>query len=330
MSKNIFLILISLFCLYIGIFKASPPATSDLLAQVELCFVDGQIPCRWSIDAHNQLGSFQLNSIPPLVYYIALLFRLFGLSYQYSLILTNILFVAISTYFIYSKFKQNIFTTFSILLISFFTNSILPLTFLILFLYYSRNRHIQSSLFIGFLILSITKIYILPTLIITFIITKLFNQTKTKQLIYSVILGLLFSAFYIGPAFLNSPTSNFEITNQNLNQPTTISGQAILSQFRKRSNFWRLTAEVAGDQPANVNIPISYHPFWKILIDQQPTIPQNKSLSKPTQIIIPPGNHTVVAFLENDTPTFIFNLITLITIIYIFIVTFPYHEKKSS
>ena len=142
------------------------------------------------------------------------------------------------------------------------------------------------------------------------------------------MLALLLSSFYLGPSLTELLQNQLKLSETKLNYPQVIKGQAYLSQFQKRSNFWRLTAEVSSNESAKAIIPISYHPSWTILIDQAKTIPTNDTLYQPTIINIPPGQHTIVAFLQNSTSTFIFNLLTLLTGLYLFVVSFPKNVKK--
>jgi hypothetical protein len=322
---SIFIIIIS----YITIkYDIGPAFGISYLKQTEQCFIDGQIPCRWLIDSNNGLGFPVFNYLSPLPYYISLIFRQFGFDYSVSLVLTITTISLFLFYFLNKLFPKKIFLVFTITILSLFTTAIFPLTLVVIFFSIFNKNLYLASLFFGLALISVDIQYFLYLLILTNLTLFLFYSQNLKKILSVTILALLLSSFYIGPSLTELFQNQPKLSETSLNYPQVIKGQAYLSQFQKRSNFWRLTAEVSSNEMAQAIIPISYHPTWTILIDQMKTIPTNDTLYQPTIINIPPGQHTIVAFLQNSTSTFIFNLLTLLTGLYLFVVSFPKNVKK--
>ena len=322
---SIFIIIIS----YITIkYDIGPAFGISYLKQTEQCFIDGQIPCRWLIDSNNGLGFPVFNYLSPLPYYISLIFRQFGFDYSVSLVLTITTISLFLFYFLNKLFPKKIFLVFTITILSLFTTAIFPLTLVVIFFSIFNKNLYLASLFFGLALISVDIQYFLYLLILTNLTLFLFYSQNLKKILSVTILALLLSSFYIGPSLTELFQNQPKLSETSLNYPQVIKGQAYLSQFQKRSNFWRLTAEVSSNEMAQAIIPISYHPTWTILIDQMKTIPTNDTLYQPTIINIPPGQHTIVAFLQNSTSTFIFNLLTLLTGLYLFVLSFPKNVKK--
>jgi len=322
---SIFIIIISLITIK---FNIGPDFSISYLKQTEQCFIDGQIPCRWLEDSNNGLGFPIFNYLSPLPYYFSLIFRQFGFDYSVSLALTIITVTLFLFYFLNKLFPKKIFLTSTITILSLITSTIFPLTLTVLFLSFFNKNLYLASLFFGLALISVDIQYFPYLLILVILTLFLFYNQNLKKIFSVTILALLLSSFYFGPSLIELFQNQPKLSETSLNYPQVIKGQAYLSQFQKRSNFWRLTAEVSSNESAKAIIPISYQPFWTILIDQVKTIPTNDTLYQPTIINIPPGQHTIVAFLQNSTSTFIFNLLTLLTGLYLFVVSFPKNVKK--
>lgn len=86
-------------------FKGFFPMHDDMqvgrLYQMDLCFRDGQIPCRWVPDMGYSYGYPLFNFYPPFPYYLGQFFHLLGFSYINSIKLLFILGFFVSGVFIY-------------------------------------------------------------------------------------------------------------------------------------------------------------------------------------------------------------------------------------
>lgn len=94
-------------------------------------------------------------------------------------------------------------------------------------------------------------------------------------------------------------------------QPWIIQGEARISEYRERSNFWRFSVEVPQDQAVLAAVPVFDFPVWQVLIDQQPV---EHTADEPSGVILvslPGGKHTVVGILENTLLRQVANAISL-------------------
>jgi len=76
------------------------------LYQMDLCFRDGQIPCRWVPDMGYGYGYPLFNYYPPLPYYVGEIFHLLGFSYLNSVKILFILGLFFSGFFAYLLGKE--------------------------------------------------------------------------------------------------------------------------------------------------------------------------------------------------------------------------------
>lgn len=315
-------------CLIIGYLHINPPLSPSYLQQTEQCFLDGQIPCRWLMESNQGLGFPVFNYISPLPYYASLFFRLLGFNYSFSLILFTMLISLILYVYLKKLSFSNIFLRLLIITLSLLTNSTFPLTFFLLFLHYFPKNHYLSSLFLSLLLISVSNVFIVPILIFSLTSIILLKTYTIKSIFKTFFLSAMISSFYLGPSLISLYQKLPNVLQNSIDQPQVVDGQAYLSEFRKRSNFWRLTVNAATESQAL--IPVSYHPSWTILIDQKPIIALNNTLYQPTHIKIPTGQHTIVAFLQDSSSTSIFNLITLLSVSYLFVISFPKNVQKNS
>lgn len=289
-------------------FSLSNSLSVENLIRTEQCFFDGQIPCRWANDGSGPL----INFIPPANLYSAMIFRLLGFDYSISLILSQVLLFLINIYFLArllpSRHLFLIFLPFTILS-SLFSFS-LPLA-AVLFTYTLLKSKSELYRLISTLPLTIILISLPSTLsIFVFIPLAYFLIRRFTPSILPFILALFLSFFYLIPALFDPRP--FTMVNR-LAVPTVTTGIASISQYRTRSNFWRFTVNAPSNQTATIQLPTDFYPGWKILVDQKPVLPVN---TFPLTISIPPGDHTVVAFLENTPLRLWSNLLTLFTFVF--------------
>ena len=113
--------------------------------------------------------------------------------------------------------------------------------------------------------------------------------------------------------------------------PWVVEGEADISQFRKRSNFWRFTVNNSSNQPAVVRVPVFDFPHWIVLLDQQPIEFHSNNPGGVIEFTIPPGQYTAVGRFTNTPLRSAANLITLssFAILLIFTIhTAKKHENK--
>lgn len=94
--------------------------------------------------------------------------------------------------------------------------------------------------------------------------------------------------------------------------PWLVEGSANITEFAKRSDFWRFTIETIGNQPSVVAVPVFDFPNWEILIDQKLT-PYTVDNTGVIRITIPLGKHTVVGWFKNTPLRSLANFVTLVS-----------------
>ncbi len=92
-----------------------------------------------------------------------------------------------------------------------------------------------------------------------------------------------------------------------------VGGKARITEFSKRSDFWRFTIEVAENKPALVMVPVFNFPGWEVFIDQNKTEISSDNSQGLISLSVPPGKHTVVGWFRNTPGRSLANLITLIS-----------------
>lgn len=106
----ILLILMALPTFWLLLGRGYFPMHDDLqigrLYQMDLCFRDGQIPCRWVPDMGYGYGYPLFNFYPPLPYYVGEIFHLLGFSYLNSVKILFILGLLFSGIFAYLLGKE--------------------------------------------------------------------------------------------------------------------------------------------------------------------------------------------------------------------------------
>lgn len=326
-----------IFLFILSFYSTSLPLSTTILRQTEQCFLDGQIPCIFLSDINNGFAyPFFLNQTP-MPYYFALNFRLIGFNYSLSLIVSSVIVLLASIYLFRKTFfqknsYQSIFISILISLIFFyFSNLNLLLGFCLLILLNTSKPYL-SALTIGFIIIASSKPILIPIVIFIILAMIFLFKNKTSQLWLYTFFGIILSSFYLVPAFFNKiPSLPADILkNDNTLKPVLITGNADISEYRKRSNFWRFTVNTIGDQNSLISIPVVFYDGWTYFIDQVEPIPYNPEQLKPVYLSIPPGKHTVTAFFKGNRLNFISNTLSLISLISIFVITFPKHVDKFS
>jgi len=84
-----------------------------------------------------------------------------------------------------------------------------------------------------------------------------------------------------------------------LEEPWVVEGEAKVSEFKKRSNFWRFTIETIGDQNPIVEVPIFDFPKWEVFADINKVDYQVNPETGTIQVEVPAGKRTVTGWLRN-------------------------------
>jgi hypothetical protein len=95
--------------------------------------------------------------------------------------------------------------------------------------------------------------------------------------------------------------------------PWVVEGEARVTEFRKRSNFWRFTVDVIIPSSAHILIPVFNFPRWQVLIDQQPVLFTDNNSLGIIEVEVPSGKHTVVGWFENTPLRVLANSLSLIS-----------------
>lgn len=82
-------------------------------------------------------------------------------------------------------------------------------------------------------------------------------------------------------------------------EPRVIEGEARVSEFKKRSNFWRFTIETIGEQPPTIEVPVFDFPQWEVFADLDKVDYQVNPDSGVIQVQVPLNKRTVTAWLRN-------------------------------
>lgn len=211
-----------------GYFYMQDDLQAFRIHQMNECFEDGQIPCRWVPDAGYQYGYPQFNFYPPSVYYIGEVIHLVGFSITNTVKIMFILGYILSALAMYvlvkdisgkwSGFIAGVLYTYIPYkavevyvrgaLNEFWALIAFPLIFWAIYklIKTAKARYIVwLSVSIAFLLtthLLMTMIFIVPALVWTFY--WLYAEKKRNLLphiILSSVLGFLLASFFVLPAF---------------------------------------------------------------------------------------------------------------------------------
>jgi len=194
------------------------------LYQMDLCFRDGQIPCRWVPDMGYGYGYPLFNYYPPLPYYVGEIFHLLGFSYLNSikiLFILGLLFSGIFAYLLgrelWGKYGGLVTAVFYLYvpyhavdvyvrgaLNEFWGLVLFPAVFWATYKLIKEKRKIfvaALAFFLALLLLShnLMAFFILPFLIVFALFLILVSKTKQKDNLVVTFgrgLGISFSSFF--------------------------------------------------------------------------------------------------------------------------------------
>jgi len=323
--------------------------------EMDRCFRDSQIPCRWISGLENPYGSPIFNYLPPLPYYFGAL--VFSITQSLTVavkivLLSGLVGGFITTYLLINKLlgilKANlsaifyIFLSLSIIFYSYekvgFAWGLIffPLVILSLNLLLQKKR-LQNFLFfsisLSLLILSTEAALPFIGLIIVWI---LFKSIRIKDFTFvvaslsSILLAFLLSSFYIFPSILERNLVYSVSTNDSFRylpksaaeKPQKIidSKYQILAGDSDIFNFkqgtnW-LSFETDTKTHTIIRLSQLYFPQWKLFIDGKETQVEYKNNSLGLMtIILGEGKHNIEGRLIDTHIRSISNAVTVVSVI---------------
>jgi len=103
-------------------------------------------------------------------------------------------------------------------------------------------------------------------------------------------------------------------------EPWVVEGEAKVSEFKKRSNFWRFTIETIGDQNPIVEVPIFDFPKWEVFADLEKVDHEVNQKTGVIQVKVPTGKRTVTGWLRNTPLRGQANAISLLSFVSLILV----------
>lgn len=360
MFKNKFflmglILMVSLsFFLYVVFLTNQEPYLTRIY-EMDRCFKDGQIPCRWVPGLENFYGSPIFNYLPPLPYYFGGLIFLITQSLIASVKLVllvsmvgSYILIYFLTNFFLGRFKANlsaIFYIFLSFLVIFYSYEKVGLAWGLMFApliilslnLFLQKRNIQNFLFsaisLSLLVLSTDTAISFIGLILLWIFYKCIRiKDFTFFLLYlsSILLAFLLSAFYIFPSILernliystssNDPFRYLPTSAAEKPQKAADSKYQILTGDSDVFNFKQGTNwqgfETNTKTHTIIRLSQFYFPQWKIFIDGKETQVEYKNNSLGLMtIILGKGKHTVEGRLFDTPIRSISNVVTGVSVI---------------
>lgn len=280
------------------------------LKQMNLCFDDLQIPCRWAPDLGLGYGSPIFNYLPPLPYYFGELIYLlsgninFATKFSYVVPFVSVLFLI----WIFKRFIKRI----------------------------SISNMLLVAISTSVLLVSHTLLSILFLSCITFWV--IFKKREKKFILFlfcSLAISLLLSSFYLLPKIFerNLVHKDFlpiyaseapaEVAKERFQ---ILTGDSLVSDFKQGSNW--LSFKMKTQTHTIIRLSQHYFPNWKIFIDGKETQVEYKNNSWGLMtIILGEGDHIVEGKLSDTPVRIISNIVTIISFILILIL-FLYQIKR--
>lgn len=324
------------------LFERSPFFSSNYeivalrILEVDRCFQDNQIPCRWVQNVVGFYGSPFFNYHAPLPYYFGeMVFKITSNLYfsVKSVFVFAFLALFVVTYFltrkIWNKKIAILLSAFGSFTLYFWLNiaiiepvgKIWSLVFFVAAIYcISRLKKVIDfknilffTIIVSFLLISHQRSFILfLPLLGAFIFIQFTKIRQIKFLIacvFAICLGLLLSSFYLVPMLFERslihpnylPISTTEkIPQAPLSRYEILTGDSSISDFQEGSNWINLKMETRSH--TILRLSQYYFPEWKIFVDNKEILfdYKNNSLGLMT-IILGKGSHTIEARLY-DTP----------------------------
>lgn len=354
------IIALSLFWIFTGSFNKGS-ITVVRLKEMNECFKDGQIPCRWVPDLQNLYGYPLFNFHAPLPYYLGQLIFLLtdnfinAVKIMFSVsIMVSIVFI----YLIYKKLNKPItgfivlFFIFSLIYLIYKRDAIgemWALMFLSTSAYsifklkeqINLKRMLLFALSIAFLITSYDLSFkLLVPLIIIDLVIIFIKKSQIKFLWFSLMglfLGILLSSFYLLPMIVekNLVHKNYlPIFVKETPPPATngfekLIGDTRVLDYKEGSNWLSFNTET--NSHTIIRLHEYYFPNWKIFVDGKEILVEYENNSTGLMsLILGKGNHTIHAKLYNTPIRLLSNLLTLLGVgitVILFLISFANVRK---
>lgn len=306
-KRNVFILILFIFTFLWPILSTNFKIEYDRLSQINRCFEDRQIPCRWIPESVFGYGSSLFNYLPPLPYYVGQIFFILTKVLNLSTIIIYIVpfLVSINLFIVFKKFLKKINIS-----------NMLLLALSISLLITSHN------------LLSIVFLFSFCLIIINSYLKDTDNKIVTYSL-YSITLGILLSAFYLLPfLFERNLVKSIDINGKFVDflpiysqespkekseeKLQILTGESEILDFKQASNNFSFKTKTKTH--TIIRISQFYFPNWKIMVDGQEVNIEykNNSLGLMT-IILGEGEHTIAGRLFDTPIRTISNAITLIT-----------------
>jgi len=331
------------------------------LIEMDKCFRDGQIPCRWVPDLGGGYGYPLFNYSPPLPFYFGEAIYFLSNNFDFSIkaaLIVGFLGSYVFMYYLltYWRLKANllsfIYVLLSLYIVTLSENSLgqiwqmmlLPLCFLninVLSKKLNLRNTLVASLSFTLLILSANFIFISLAPISIWIIYRYLKRRSSNFLflcLASVLLALMLSAFYLIPNLLEKslvhkvynfqyiPQSTNEIPKQEVLQKYQIlTGDSDIFNFKQGSNWLKFATKTR--EHTIIRLSTYYFPNWKIFVDgKEVNFEYKNNSSGLMNLILGKGDHVVEARLYDTPIRSMSNAITLgaafVTLL-LFIIQFP-------
>lgn len=307
--------------------------------EMEKCFQDGQIPCRWTPDLGYGYGYPLFNFYPPLPYLVGQFFRVFGFSFVATvklIAITQIILGALFMYWlgvalfgVYGGILTSLFFTYAPYrnlniyvrgaMNEAWASVFFPLIFyFILMLIKSKHHQLKWTLFLA---ISIAGLFLSHNpMLLTFAPFALFwaiywlkiyglNLKKVKYLIFSGLLSFGLSAFFTLPVLFESKLVQIESMFQNYYH-YSVHFTSLYQLFI--SNFWSDGPSVWG-QADQMSFQIGYlHWIIPLLLSIYSLFLLFKKRQKESTIlilfIVAMGLFT--AFMTHERSSFLWQILT--------------------
>lgn len=315
------------------------------LNEMNECFKDWQIPCRWVPDLQNLYGYPLFNFHAPLPYYFGEIIYLltnnliFSASIMFALsIIGSYLFMYLWAKKFWGKLGGSLvaflysFTSFTL---NFYLKMGIGEMWAFMFLattLYSVSRlkeqiDLKNILLVGvslaFLITSYDfSIAILLPVVLVFVALIFFKIRQIKFLwssLTGLLLGLLLSSFYLLPMLFERnlihgnylPIYAKEVPSKPASGYEILTGENKIIDFKEGSN--RISFKTETNNYTVIRLHKYYFPTWRIFVDGKEIRVEYKDNSMGLMtLILGKGNHTIDAKLYDTPIRSLSNLITLL------------------
>ncbi len=358
------ILLLGLFWIFLSMPSFVEQNASILrLREMNECFKDGQIPCRWVPDLQEMYGYPLFNFHAPLPYYFGELFFLLTGNIILSVKIIYVISIIGSYIFVYlltSKLWGKLGGRLSAFLYSFIVfalsfylkKGIVGMWTLMLLAatFYFVNRLKERinlknlllfAVFAAFLLTSYDfSISVFLPVVLIFIALLFLRDMQIKFLWFSLmglLLGFLLSSFYLWPMIFerNLISGNYlpiyakEVPFKRGEGYEILTGDSKITDFNQGSNWVSFKTET--NSYTVIRLHKYYFPEWRIFVDGKETKVEYKDNSMGLMtLILGKGNHTIYSKLYDTPIRLLSNLMTLLGIgisVILFLISFTRVRK---